>query len=75
MKIGDNELDELFPDWFWWVGIGLAVSCATLVGLYYLLHPERNLLDDFARKPFIPNDLSGLVDASPGPGDEAPPGT
>ena len=65
MEIHD-VLTEAFPSWFWTVGIVLAVSCAGLVALYYLLHPDRNIFVDFQRRPFIPNDLSGLVDAPPG---------
>lgn len=70
-----DALKDAFPSWFWTVGIVLAVGCAALIASYYLLHPDRNIWEDFSRRPFIPDDLSGLVDAPPGAGDQDGPGS
>ncbi len=63
MEINDIDLKEIFPPWFWMVGLGLVAGCAVLLALYYIKYPERNFFDDFART--IPRDLSGLDAPAP----------
>lgn len=53
MTLDDLELGEIFPPWFWWLGIGLAIGSATLLVLWYLNHPERSPFRDFS---------NGLID-------------
>ena len=69
------SLDDVFPRWFWGVGIVLVVGVSALLVIWYVEHPDRSPWTDFARARFaVPDDLSGLDDAAPAPGDPAPPG-
>ena len=60
--MGDgHKIEEMFPPWVLWVGIGLAVSCACLVALWYLKHPDRNILEDFAHRTVDIPSTNGAV--------------
>ena len=71
MELDDLTLKDAFPTWFWTVGIVLAAGCAALLVLWYIEHPDRSPWTDFVR---IPDDVSSLVDSSPGDGDPNRPG-
>lgn len=47
------DAEDFFPKWTWYVAFGLAAACTALIVLYYFKHPERNIFEDFTRKPFV----------------------